>query len=104
MANIIKQIEIAHDHTCPTCNGTGMKLDLPNIGFVLQIGDIVEDHCGLLVRVDAVSSKDNTQGWGTPLNAQTTWILGPNHNNHRIETNNKIYKQSLWTLIWRRGQ
>lgn len=84
-------------NTCPHCEGKG-KLPSPNVGFILHSGDVVEDHYGLLVRIDEVYKKDTTTGWGTTLNAMESWVLGPNHSNHRVETNNDTYIESLWTF------
>lgn len=83
---------------CTHCEGKG-KLPSPNVGFILQLGDIVEDHCGLRVRIDKVYDKDPTMGWGTTINASNSWICGLNHSNHRVDTNNDTYAESLWTLI-----
>lgn len=89
------------NNACPCCGGTGLRQDRPKVGFRLQVGDIVQDHCGLLVRVDEVWDQDETTGWGTTLNAPDSWVLGPNHANHRIETDNEHYTTSLWKIVSR---
>jgi hypothetical protein len=99
MTTRIKDVPLA-DNYCKCCNGTGL-LPHPSVGFELKVGDVVEDHCGLLVRIDDVWSEDPTVGWGTTLNAPDSWIVGPNHSNHRVQTDNDHYKESLWTLISR---
>lgn len=85
------------DNYCPHC--TRGILPHSNVGFELHVGDIVEDHCGLRVRIDAVYSEDATVGWGTTLNAPILPVVGPNRHNHRVETDNDHYKESLWTKV-----
>jgi len=93
----IRKIESA-DNYCPHCKGTGI-LPHPSVGFVLKVGMIVEDHCGLLVRIDDVDDLNPQVGWGTTLNAPNSWVCGPNHDNHRVETDNDHYKESLWRIV-----
>jgi hypothetical protein len=86
------------DNSCSHCNGTG-RTPYPNVGFKLSVGDTVEDHCGLRVRVDSVYALEPTLGWGTTLNAPDSWVVGPNHSHHRIDTDNDHYAETLWTKI-----
>lgn len=86
------------DNICPTCCKGHGRLSSQNVGFELHIGDIVEDHCGLLVRIDEVWDKDHTTGWGTTINAPNSWIVGPNHRQHLVKTNNEEYTESLWEV------
>lgn len=94
----IKEMTVA-GNDCPHCKGTGTRLDRPKVGFQLAVGDIVEDHVGMRVRVDQVWSEDNTVGWGTTLNAPEVLPVTENHNYHRIETDNHTYTKSLWTKV-----
>lgn len=96
MIDILK-LEHAHN-SCPHCNGTG-KLPHPNVGFALNVGDLVEDHVGIRVRIDHVDVRNPTLGWGTTLNAPAIVASYTNHNNHRVDTNNDYYNISLWTKI-----
>lgn len=97
MAKDILKLKYANN-SCPHCKGTGYLPNPPNVGFVLHVGDIVEDHCGLRVRVDRVWEEDPTTGWGTTLNAPSYYQFG-DHSNHRIETNNLHYIESMWTRV-----
>ena len=83
-------------NSCPHCNGSG-KIPHPSVGFKLAVGDIVEDHVGERIRIDHVSSTDETLGWGTSMNS-LGWA-GGHRNNIRVETDNDIYTESLWTKI-----
>lgn len=83
---------------CPHCKGSG-RLPHSNVGFVLNVGDLVEDHVGVRVRIDKVDARNPTLGWGTTLNAPTIVASHSNHSNHRVDTNNDYYNVSLWTKI-----
>lgn len=93
----MRQLILA-DNYCKCCKGSG-KIPHASVGFVLHVGDIVEDSCGLRVKIDKVWDKDPTVGWGTTINAFESWIVGPNHSDHRVETDNDLFTESEWEKV-----
>lgn len=91
----MRDLKLANNF-CPHCGGKGL-LPHKSVGFELHVGDIVEDHCGLKVRIDKVWEADSTVGWGTTFNAPL--YFAANHRNHRVQTDNDYYEESLWKKV-----